>query len=85
MLKLTGYMEGDLAATFAARAPGDAPYRLVGVEDDGVAARTLEMPLPPVHLFNAGISRPASYLVFRRVEEGGVVHFVIEESRFPDR
>ena len=83
MLKLSGYMEGDLAATFAAREIGDAPYRLVSVEGDGVVARTLDQ--PPLHLFNAGFAPPASYLVFRRVEKDGVVGFKIEEARFPDR
>jgi hypothetical protein len=81
MLELSGFMEGDIAATFAARMPGDAAYRLVSVEGDGVAAR------PQLHLFDAraaGAALPASSLLFRRVEEDGAVRFVIEDARFPD-
>lgn len=83
MLELSGFMEGDLAATFAARMPGDAAFRLVSVEGDVVTARAIDE--PPLHLFNAGPAVPASYLVLRQVEEGGVVRFVIEDARFQDR
>jgi len=82
MLELSGYMEGDIAATFAARMPGDAAYRLVSVEGGGVTARAIDE--PQLHLFNAGPGLPASYLVFRQVEEGGVVRFEIEDARFQD-
>ena len=82
MLELSGFMEGDIAATFTARMSGDAAYRLVSVEGDDVTARAMDE--PQLHLFNAGLALPASYLVFRRVEEGGVVRFVITEARFQD-
>ena len=82
MLELSGFMEGDIAATFAARMPGDAAFRLVSVEGDAVTARAIDE--PPLQLLNAGPALPASYLVFRQVEEGGVVRFVIEDARFQD-
>lgn len=80
MLELSGFMEGDIAATFAARMPGDAAYRLVSVEGAGVTTRAFDE--PQLRLFNARPALPASYLVFRRVEEDGAVQFVIEDARF---
>lgn len=83
MLELSGFMEGDIAATFTARMPGAAPYQLVSVEGDAVTARAIDE--PQLHLFNAGPARPASYVIFRRVEEDGEVAFVIEDANFQDR
>lgn len=86
MLKLTGYMEGDLAVTFAARSPDAAAYRLVSVEGDALAARPVDE--PQLHHFKARAAAadlPTNYLLFRRVEEGGEVRFVIEEEHFQDR
>jgi hypothetical protein len=85
ILQLSGYMEGDLAVTFAARLPGDAAYRLVSVEGDALAARPMNA--PQLHLFDArgaGPALPPNYLLFRRVEEDGAVRFVIEDARFQD-
>ncbi|MEO5712058.1 MAG: hypothetical protein ABIT37_01085 [Luteolibacter sp.] len=85
MLKLSGFMESDLALTFAARLPGDAAYRLVSVEGDALAVRPINA--PQLHLFDARVAGPAlppNYLLFRQVEEGGAVRFVIEDSRFQD-
>lgn len=82
MLELSGFMEGDIAATFAARMPGDAAFRLVSVEGEALTARAIDE--PQLHLLNAGAALPASYLVFRRVEEGGGVRFMIEDARFHD-
>ncbi|MCB1206944.1 MAG: hypothetical protein KDN18_22010 [Verrucomicrobiae bacterium] len=88
MLELSGFMEGELAATFAARMPGDAEYRLVSVEGETLNSRALEAPM--VDLFNvqrdtgvAAPGLPSTYLRFRRVEEGGVVRFVIDDARLP--
>ena len=88
MLELSGFMEGELAATFAARMPGDAEYRLVSVDGDTLSSRAIEAPL--VDLFNvhrdtgvAAPGLPSTYLRFRRVEEGGVVRFVIDDVRLP--
>ena len=81
-------MEGELAETFAARMPGDAEYRLVSVEGETLNSRALEAPM--VDLFNvqrdtgvAAPGLPSTYLRFRRVEEGGVVRFVIDDARLP--
>jgi len=88
MLELSGYMQSDLAVTFLARMPGDAEYRLVSVEGDALSSRAIEA--PQIHLFNAhrdtGAADPAlprTYLRFRRVEEGGLVKFVIDDARLP--
>lgn len=85
MLKLTGYMEGDLALTFAARLPGDDTFRLVSLEGDAVAARPIGT--PKLRLFGArdtGPAMPRSYLLFRKVEENGEVRFVIDDASFQD-
>jgi hypothetical protein len=88
MLELSGYMMADLAATFLARMPGEAEFRLVSVEGEALRVRAIDAPL--VQLFNVhrdtGIADPAlprTYLRFRRVEEGGVVRFVIDDARLP--
>lgn len=83
MLKLTGYMEGDLAMTFAARLPGNAPYRLVSFENDALAPSAVSA--PQLDLLNSRRERavlPRNFLLFRRVQEGGEERFVIEDSRF---
>jgi hypothetical protein len=79
MLELSGFMEGEIAATFAARMPADAAYRLISIEGDALAAR------PRLRLFDsriAGAALPASYILFRRMEEDGAVRFLIEDARF---
>jgi hypothetical protein len=85
MLKLSGYMEGDIAITFAARMPGDATYRLVSMEGDGLAIRPIAE--PQLHLLDArvnGLALPARSLLLRRVEKDGEVRFMIEDSSFPE-
>lgn len=85
MLELSGYMEGDIAFTFAARLPGDAIYRLVTLEGDALAARPIDA--LKLHLFDARGATPApppNYILFRQVEEEGAVRFVIEDARFQD-
>jgi hypothetical protein len=85
MLKLTGYMLGDLALTFAARLPGDDAFRLVSLEGDALAARPIGT--PKLRLFSArdtGLAMPRSYLLFRKVQEDGEVRFVIDDASFPD-
>ena len=85
MLQLSGYMEGDIAVTFTARLPGDASYRLVSVEGDALAAQPIIS--PHLHLFNARSAAPPlpqTYVLFRRVEEDGVVRFEVEDASFQD-
>lgn len=82
VLELSGFMEGDIIATFAARMPSDAAYRLVSVEGEGVTVHPIDE--PQIHLFKARPALPSSYLIFRRVEEDGVARFVIEDTRFQD-
>jgi len=88
MLELSGYMEADLAATFLARLPGEAEHRIVSVEGGALVSRAIAAPM--VSLFDvhrdtgaADPALPQTYLRFRRVEEGGVVRFVIEDARLP--
>jgi hypothetical protein len=88
MLELSGYMQADIAATFAARMPGGADHRLVSVEGGALAVRDLDVPLmQPFDAHRdagvAGPELPGCYLLFRRVEEGGVTRFVIEDARVP--
>jgi hypothetical protein len=88
MLKLSGYMEADLAATFLARMPGDAEFRLVSVEGDALRTQAidpLQNNLFDVHR-DTGVADPGlpqTYLRFRQIEEGGLVKFVIDDRRFP--
>jgi hypothetical protein len=85
MLVLRGYMQGDLALTFAARLPGDDPFRLVSLEGDAMAAAPIGT--PKLRLFSARDTTPSlprSYLIFRKVEEDGEVRFVIDDANFPD-
>ncbi len=88
MLELSGYMEGELAATFLARTPGGPEYRLVSVEGDALTNRAFEV--PQIHLSNAhrdlGAVNPAlprTYLRFRQIVEDGSVRFVIDDARLP--
>ena len=88
MLELSGYMEGDLAATFEARRPGGPQYRLVSVEGDALTSRAIEEPMVTISNVHrdTGVTNPAlpsTYLRFRRVEEGGEVRFVIDDARLP--
>ncbi|MEM7791889.1 MAG: hypothetical protein AAF546_10855 [Verrucomicrobiota bacterium] len=86
MLQLTGYMEGDIAMTFAARSAGGEPYRLVSLEGDAPTARGMEA--PRLDLFNAlpaGPALPSNYVLFRREEAEGEEQFVIEDARFQER
>jgi hypothetical protein len=88
MLQLSGYMQGELAATFLARGAGDAPLRIVGAEGD-------EMTIQPADraVFNAmktaavtdetQLSLPPHYIVFRQVEDAGHIRYVIDEVSLP--
>jgi hypothetical protein len=88
MLELSGYMEADIAATFEARMPGEAEYRLVSVEDGAVISRDIDAPLLNklnIHRDTGGVNPglPQTYIRFRRVVEGGAVRFVIDDARLP--
>lgn len=88
MLELSGYLEGELAATFEARMPGDAEYRLVSVKGDALISQAIDAPL--LNLMNVhrdtGVADPAlpqTYLLFRQVKKGDSVRFVIDDARLP--
>jgi hypothetical protein len=88
MLQLSGYMRGELAATFLARGAGDAPLRIVGAEGD-------ELTIHPADrtVFNAmktaavtdetQLSLPPHYIVFRQIEDAGRIRYVIDEVSLP--
>lgn len=90
MLQLSGYMQGELAATFLARLPGDAPLRIVGADggllsiqpaDDAVlSAMKTAAKAKEEH-----ISLPPHYIVFRQIKEADRIRYVIDQSVLPSR
>ncbi|RKE83664.1 hypothetical protein [Rhizobium sp. AG855] len=88
MLELYGYMEGDLAATFLARMPGDQALRIVGADANTLTVQSTDMD-KLVDAMAAGvreglpISVPPHYLVFRQVSDAGRTTYVIEAASLP--
>jgi hypothetical protein len=88
MLQLSGYMQGELAATFLARMPGDAPLRIVGADGALLTIQPAdEAVLSTMKTAAVGeepeISLPPHYIVFRKVEEAGRTRFVIDQAFLP--
>ncbi|MDH4414988.1 MAG: hypothetical protein QE484_16895 [Rhizobium sp.] len=88
MLQLSGYMQGDLAATFLARMPGDAPVRIVGAEGKTLTLQatdstTLSQAMAADVTESLPIILPEHYLVFRQVREPGRMRYVIEAASLP--
>jgi hypothetical protein len=90
MLKLTGYMQAELAATFVARLPTDAPYTLVGAHGTEVFTADLEQPQVGTVWASqkdavTGGPFPEHYLLFRQIRENGTISYVLEDAQLPDR
>ncbi|MGV2130114.1 hypothetical protein ACQZ4Q_04110 [Agrobacterium vitis] len=90
MLRLSGYMQAEPAATFLARMPSAAPYRLVSVEGSQLINRELHE--PQVLQLKAEQPQaedqapwPEHYLLFRQIHEGGETRYVIEDKRLPNQ
>jgi hypothetical protein len=88
MLLLSGYMQGELAATFLARMPGDEAYSLVYLTADHVGTQKISTgqraTLASTHL--EGLDRPGlpeHYVLFKRIEKDGRSIYVVEESNLP--
>lgn len=88
MLELSGYMQGELAATFLARMPGDAPLRIVGAEGASLTIQPADDAV--LSVMKAGgvegepvTPLPPHYIVFRQVEEAGVMRYVIDQVSLP--
>lgn len=89
ILKLSGYMQAELAATFLARMPSSAPYTLVGVNGSNVFTADVDG-LDTVSAWKGqqdasiGGSFPEHYILFRQIREGDKVSYIIEDTRLPD-
>jgi hypothetical protein len=88
MLQLSGYMQDELAATFLARMPGDAPLRIIGADggllsiqpaDDAVFSAMKTADVAEVEQ----ITLPSHYIVLRQVKEAGVIRYVIDQVSLP--
>lgn len=86
MLKLSGYMQSEPAATFLARMPGEAPLSLVFLGDNGLSYRNIvdEAEAPAKTL--AAIDGPSAaaggpFLLLRQHSDGDTVTYTIEDSR----
>ena len=82
MLKLFGYMQGEPLATFVARAPGPAEFRRVAVKGKKLVTAAVDAPIAMPKVAGALASRYSggSFILFRRIDEGGVTSFVIEDA-----
>lgn len=88
MLQLSGYMEGDIAATFIARMPGDIPLRIVGAEGNTVTLQatdpdTFAQAMAVDRAERLPISLPPYYLAFRQEAVGGRMTYLIEAAALP--
>lgn len=88
MLQLSGYMQGELAATFLARMPGDAPLRIVGADGGLLSIQPADDAILSAMKTAAvteedQIALPSHYIVLRQVEEAGVIRYVIDQVSLP--
>lgn len=87
MLELTGYMQGEPAATFLARMPGELPLSLVFLGDEGLSYRNIADEPEAVEKTLAAVDGPRAagagpYLLLRQHSDGDAVTYTIEDSRF---
>jgi len=87
MLELSGYMQGEPAATFLARMPGESPLSLVFLDDEGLSYRKIEDEPGAAAKALAFVDGPSAdgagpYLLLRQHSEGDVVTYTVEETRF---
>ena len=87
MLELSGYMQGEAAATFLARMPGEAPLSLVFLGNEGLSYRKiLDTPEAAAKAL-AFVDGPSAdeggpFLLLRQHSKGDVVTYSIEDARF---
>lgn len=88
MLKLTGFMQGDIAATFKARLNDGDVYSVVYPSDSELETQGL----PAINFANimdfrlqkqATNGLPPHYVLFKRNEDNGRVYYVIEDAKLP--
>ena len=84
MLELSGYMQGEAAATFLARMPGETPLSLVFLGDEGLSYRNIEDGPGAVAKALACVDGPsgAPFLLLRQHSDGDVVTYTVEDARF---
>lgn len=87
MLELSGYMQGEPAATFLARMPGEAPLSLVFLGEEGLSYRNIPDGPGAVAEALAAVDGPSAggagpFLLFRQHSEGDVVTYTVEQARF---
>ncbi len=85
MLKLFGYMQGEPLATFVARAPGPAEFRLVAVKGKKLVTAAVDAPAtkPMAASTLASQKTAGPFILFRRVIENGETRFVVEDASLP--
>ncbi|WP_341712966.1 hypothetical protein [Erythrobacter sp.] len=84
MLQLSGYMTGDLAATFMARMAGAAPLALVQLDDSGLAYRSIADDPGAIDDALQAVGAKPAYILLRRRGEGDTATYTIERSQFAD-
>ena len=84
MLELSGYMQGEPAATFLARMSGETPLSLVFLGEEGLSYRNILDAPGAVAKALACVDGPsgAPFLLFRQHSEGDVVTYTVEDARF---
>lgn len=87
MLELSGYMQGEPAATFLARVPGEAPLSLVFLGDEGLSYRNIADAPEAAAKALAFVDGPSAegagpFLLLRQHSGGGAVTYTVEEARF---
>jgi hypothetical protein len=82
LLRLFGYMQGEPKATFMARAPGPAVFRLVAVDGNQLVTAPVDAPTASSIALGGSASPAAatSFILFRRIVEDGKTHFVVEDA-----
>lgn len=88
MLKLTGFMQGDIAATFKARLDNGDAFSIVYPSDSELETQGLPA-LTFANLMDIRLQKrptnglPPNYVLFKRKEDNGRVYYVIEDAKLP--
>lgn len=84
MLELTGYREGELAATFLLRLPSQDPYALLYRTEEGWSFENLSnikaKNFKPALLQPMGIGHVLDYVLFERVHADRTLYYIRETS-----
>lgn len=82
MLQLTGYMQGELAATFQIRLPSKEPYAILYYSEGDWSYKNLsekpDMDLITDYIPNIKSEDDLAYVLFERVHEPQIMHYIRE-------